>query len=511
MNDWASGYVVDTEYTYGYYAELNPLRARIALLHAGFAAPDVRTACELGFGQGVSVNFHAAGSAVQWWGTDFAPGQVKFAQDCAAAARADARLYDQAFIDFCAREDLPEFDYIGLHGIWSWITSENQAAIVEFIRRKLKVGGVLYISYNTMPGWAPFAPMQRLFLEHAEVMAAPGRGVLSRFDAALVFAERLVATKPRYTQANPSIHDRVQKIREVNRTYATHEYLCAEWRPVPFADMARALEPAKMQYACSAHYLDHVDAVNLTADQQALLDEIPDAMFRQTIRDFIVNRQFRRDFWVKGLRRMPLVEQAESLRRQRVMLTSPRSDVSLKVRGAVIEASMQESIYTPILDVLADHQPRTVAQTAQAIESRKISFAQLIQAIMVLLGKSALEPVQEPEVTRKAKPHTDRLNAYLIDLARGGGEITGLASPVTGGGLLVGRAQQLFLLARAQGRKQPEDWADYCWQILSAQGHRVIKDGKKLMTADENLADLAGQARAFADKLLPIMKAMEIA
>jgi len=44
---------------------------------------------------------------------------------------------------------LPDFDYIGLHGIWSWISDENRQVIVDFIRKKLKVGGVLYISYNT--------------------------------------------------------------------------------------------------------------------------------------------------------------------------------------------------------------------------------------------------------------------------------------------------------------------------------------------------------------------------
>jgi SAM-dependent methyltransferase len=66
-------------------------------------------------------------------------------------------LFDESFAEFASR-DLPEFDYIGLHGIWSWISDENRAVIVDFIRRKLKVGGVLYISYNTLPGWAPLPP-----------------------------------------------------------------------------------------------------------------------------------------------------------------------------------------------------------------------------------------------------------------------------------------------------------------------------------------------------------------
>lgn len=70
-DDWTAGYVADIGYTYGYYAELNPLRARLALLHAGFACPATfENACELGFGQGLSVNLHAAASGVQWAGTN---------------------------------------------------------------------------------------------------------------------------------------------------------------------------------------------------------------------------------------------------------------------------------------------------------------------------------------------------------------------------------------------------------------------------------------------------------
>jgi hypothetical protein len=43
MTDWSAGYVADITYTYGYYAELNPLRARQALVNAGMVPPEVVT------------------------------------------------------------------------------------------------------------------------------------------------------------------------------------------------------------------------------------------------------------------------------------------------------------------------------------------------------------------------------------------------------------------------------------------------------------------------------------
>ena len=143
MTDWTSCYVADIGYTFGYYPELNPLRARLAFLNAGLVPPKNGVHCELGFGQGMSTNIHAAASNSSWFANDFNPEQAGFAQELAAASGADAHLKDEAFAEFCTRTDLPEFDSIGLHGIWSWINDENRAVIVDFIRRKLKVGGVL--------------------------------------------------------------------------------------------------------------------------------------------------------------------------------------------------------------------------------------------------------------------------------------------------------------------------------------------------------------------------------
>ena len=62
MSDWTAGYVADIGYTYGYYTELNPALVRLAFLNAGLAFPHMGAACELGFGQGLSTNIHAAAS-----------------------------------------------------------------------------------------------------------------------------------------------------------------------------------------------------------------------------------------------------------------------------------------------------------------------------------------------------------------------------------------------------------------------------------------------------------------
>lgn len=511
MSDWTSGYVADIGYTYGYYTELNPQRLRLAFLHAGFALPGNATACELGFGQGVSANIHASASLTQWFATDFNPAQAGFAQELATASGSGARLYDQTFAEFSDRTDLPDFDYIGLHGIWSWISDDNRAVIVDFVRRRLKVGGVLYISYNTQPGWAAMMPMRDLLTEHAEVMGVNGEGIISRIDGSLVFAEKLMAVNPGYARANPQVAGRLGKIKEQNRNYLAHEYFNRDWLPMPFSRMSEWLSPAKLDYVCSAHYLDHIDPLNLSPEQQSLLKEIPDPMFRETVRDFCVNQQFRRDYWVKGPRRLSALEQSEALRDQKMILVTPRKDVTLKVSGALGEASMQEAVYGPVLDVMADYRPRSLGEIEQAVKGKGITFAQVLQAAMVLTGSGSMYAVQDEASVQKTREQTARINAFLCNKARGSNDINYLSSPVTGGGIAVGRFQQLFLLAMSQGKKQPAEWAGYVWQVLSGQGQKLVKEGKPIQSDAENIAELNAQAQTFADKQLPILKALGIA
>lgn len=422
---------------------------------------------------------------------------------------ANAHLYDEAFDEF-AKRDMPEFDYIGLHGIWSWISDKNRAVIVDFIRKKLKVGGVLYISYNTLPGWGTFAPMRHLMTEHADVIGADGVGIVSRIDGALNFTEKLLATNPLFARANPLIADRINKIKDQNRHYLAHEYFNRDWHPMHFATMAKWMESTKLTYACSANYLDSVEAVNLTPEQQAFLKDIHDPMFKQTVRDFMVNQQFRKDYWVKGARRLTPLEQAISLREQRFVMTAHRPDVSLKVNGALGEATLTEKVYCPVLDLMADHKIRSLAQIEQDVKDAGISFAQLIQTVLVLCGNGTFSPVQGDTDATKAKKYTDKLNTHLMLKARSSNDVTALASPVTGGGITVGRFQQLFALAIQQGKKKPEDWAVFVEQILASQGQKIVKEGKPLETTEQQVAELTSQATEFANKQLPILKALQI-
>jgi hypothetical protein len=511
MTDWTEGYVADIDYVYGYYNELNPLRHKFAFINQGLASPKISTACELGFGQGLSVNIHSAASNVEWWGTDFNPSQSAFAQNLGEVSGKKVHLSDEAFAEFCQRTDLPEFDYIGMHGIWTWISDENRAIIVDFVRRKLKVGGVFYISYNTQPGWAAMIPLRKLFVEHSQVMGSQGQGAVARVDAALDFTEQLFAVNPAYTRANPMVVTRFNEIKKQNRHYLAHEYFNKDWQPMLIADMAKWLSSSKLDYACSANYLNHVDVVNLSDEQKTFLENIKAPIFKETVRDYITNQQFRTDYWVKGRSAVSSFECIELARQQNVILTKLRSQVPMKIAGVLGETNLLQHIYDPILDVLADHRVKTIGEIEEAVKPMGLNIAQVWQAIVMLVANKVVSAAQEINDITEAKKRTDIFNLHLLNAAKTSSEIAYLASPVVGGGVSVSRFEQLFLLARLEGHEHIDQWADFAYRIIVSQNQRLIKEGQILSTAEENIAEMRQLANIFATEHLQVLKGLGIA
>ena len=488
MTQDAEGYVSQIGYAFAYHPELNPLRARLALLNAGWAPPAMQSACELGYGQGLAVNVHAAASGVSWRGTDAMPQHAASARGLAQAGGAE--LDDQPFEVFCARGDLPAFDFIGLHGVWSWVSDANARTIVAFIGRCLRPGGVVYVSYNALPGAAAMAPLRRLLATYAE--GAADVAIEGRIDAAFDFAGRVLQLTPRYA-ARPEALERVAALRGRGHSYLAHEYFNRDWRPMDVAELGAALAPAGLGYACPAGLLDHVDALNLTPPQRTLLQGLDDPMLRETARDFMLGQQFRRDYWVRGARRLNDDERTAALRETRLVLTRPRDQVVLSVAGALGEAALSGALYDPILDALADGGARTIGEIEHGLEGSGIGLPQIVQAVMVLAGKGDLAPSQDASAVTAAGPATRRLNAAILARARTDGDIQTLASPMTGGGVPVDRVEQLFLLARSEGRR-PDEWAAHARDIL---GHDAL--------------EIEARTEAFTRERLPLLERLGVA
>jgi hypothetical protein len=509
--DWTAGYVTEIDYIYGYNRELGPGLLRLACLSAGVAPPAGKPLryLELGYGLGLSLNIHAAAILGEFWGTDFNPSHVAHARALADASGSGAKLLDGTFTEIAARRDLPEFDIIALHGIWSWISDENRRVVIDLIRRKLCVGGIVYVSYNCLPGWAPMLPLRHLMKLHADLVAEV-TGMVPKVDGALAFAQQVIDSGALYFRRNPAVGEWLKTITGENRNYLAHEYFGEHWRVTTFSDVAKCLDEAKLSFVASAHLLDHMEAVNLTAEGNKLLAGINHPILRQSARDYFVNQTFRRDVFIKGPRRLSGFEQHDIMRSEAFALTTHADHVPMKVRGAVGEANLQEQVCRPLIEVLAENEyaPKKVDELAAHANLKAMPIAQVMQAILVLTGAGHVHPAQEP--ASASRTYCCALNRYLCERARSVGDIQFLASPEIGGGVPVPRLHQLFILALQLGKASEAEQAAFAWELLSAQGQRVSKDGKALESPEENIAELTISAREFAIKRLPVLRAVGV-
>jgi hypothetical protein len=171
----------------------------------------------------------------------------------------------------------------------------------------------------------------------------------------------------------------------------------------------------------------------------ALVKSVPDARVRQSVRDFVLNANFRRDYWVRDARRLQGDEHQKALGKQLVVLARPMQDIVFKVG----DAKLNESIYGPIVLSLADLKPKPIAELASEAKARGVTFEHLLQALVVLVGKYDVSPAQ-PASQATPEP-AQRLNQHILRMAKTHGHIEYLASPVIGGGLLVRHEDQLLL------------------------------------------------------------------
>ena len=508
MSSWTSGYVTDLEYTHGFYRELTPRLLALAGLLKGQVTPDPDqplSYCELGCGQGFTINVLAAANPhIQFYGTDFNPAHIAGAQALAAeAGTANLHLYDQAFAEFVEEPSLPaQFDVIVLHGIYSWITPEVRGQIVDFLSRKLRPGGLVYCSYNCLPGWSTAAPLRHLMYLHGKATGGP---TAARLQPALDFINALLEKKALYFGANPGLKTRVERMGKMPRNYLAHEYLNDAWTLLYHSDVVAEFSEAKLSFIGAANLLDHIDAINLSTDQQAILNGLPDPTLRETVRDFMVNQQFRRDLFMRGAVALTPQQAQANWSKTQIALTIRRSDVQNKVTGARGEAELQADVYDPVLDSLAEG-PKSLQQLAVDPRTAKIGGARIQQALALLVGAGHAQPCAPEELRKAADKTTAAFNRAVMQRARSSADLASLASPVTGSGVNADRFSQLFLLAEAEGA----DPVKFAWQALAQLGQRLIKDGKPIETETENLEEIRGRLETFSEKQRPLLQSLGV-
>jgi SAM-dependent methyltransferase len=511
--DWTAGYVSDIEYTSGFYREQSPAWLNFACLLSGIEPINLEqsfTYFELGFGRGLTAQLLAAGNPQgRFYAADFNPAHVAGATTLAKAAQLDnLTLLENSFEQLAGGEvDLPQFDFITLHGIYSWVTAENRQHIVHFIGRYLKPGGVVYLSYNAMPGWAPALPLQRLLVEYAD--AFPNRSDV-QIKGATEFVGQLEAAQAGYMANNPLLKVRLESLRTANPHYLVHEYLHKHWQPLFHADVARDLAAAKMSYAGSADLVFAYPALYLSEERRQLVDQLPHPEMRETIKDYLLNTSFRKDVFVRGAQRISPRRQIELMEQVGLALTVPRAAVALKMKLPIGEVDARADLYHPIFDALAQR-PHTLAELFKLPQLAAQGFAAVGQAA-ALLTSSGQAAFYFPAAAAASKGAAARLNAALAAQVKYGDEHQALCSPLLGGGVAANYLERLFFAAMQQPPAEltPGLLARVAWNIMAPSGRRLQRDGVILQSEDDNLALLAQHAQDFLLNKLPLWRTLQV-
>ena len=508
MSDWTQGYVSDIEYLPGFYMQQTPGHLDTVCLLRGVEPPvqdgDAFTYCELGCGVGeTALAIAAANPRSEVWGFDFNPAHIARGRHLARAGKVENVYLEEASFEEMASsagEHLPLFDYITLHGVWSWVSVENRQHIVTFIDRHLKPGGLVYVTYNALPRWSSVVPLQRMLSMFAGAM--PGRSD-DRVGKALDLAQQFVSSGSDLLPQD--MLERLEKERQgSNSAYLSHEYLNEHWSPCFHADVAKDLAAAKLNFVGSANMLENFPDVTLTAAQREIIATMTGSM-TETAKDYFLARSFRRDIFIRGARNIPERRLDRRIRDKRLCLVVPPSAVTLDIKVPLGEASLNESFYRPAFDALtrASH---TIGELLDLPEAAG-STASPREVLGMMVGSNQAMTIANDAGTDGVSAARAYNAAHLRLCAEDGRATSAIAGNAIGTAVTVRLFEMLAyeaLVAGAPAEIEPLTAA--MWELLVSRGDKLRQEGNLIEDAEENIRILRENAEPILAVALPMWR-----
>jgi len=272
-----------------FYPQSSPHRlATMSLLFNLAAAPvDHCRILELGCGDGgnlIPQAFYLPGS--QFVGIDLSSTAIaRGHQTIQELGLTNIQICTQDLLDF--PENAGAFDYILVHGIYSWVPAEARQQLLKICSRHLSSNGVAYISYNALPGGHLRRYPRELMLFHTRAMNDPG----VRIREARNILEFILSARPDRTIEKELLRRELVSSR-IADSFMYHDVLSEVNDPIYFLDFLDKAAAQGLQFLAesdphnmsTAHFSDQV---------RAQLDSLPDRRIREQYLDFIYCRSFR--------------------------------------------------------------------------------------------------------------------------------------------------------------------------------------------------------------------------
>lgn len=244
---------------------------------------------ELGCGTGTNTLAMAQlYTEAEFVGIDYSAKQIEIASHALNATG----LKNVRFItaDFSKlEEDLGKFDFIIVHGIYSWVPVPVREAILRISSENLKPEGIAYVSYNCLPGWRMRGALRDMMIMHTEgISDMPSK--VAQAKALLKFLSESCSQESAYGKY---LSQELNMVGTCDDSYIAHEFLENENEAFYFMDFIK--EAAKHGLT----YLSDADPATMIADNlpekaaQTLKSLNLNLLATEQYMDFVRNRTFR--------------------------------------------------------------------------------------------------------------------------------------------------------------------------------------------------------------------------
>ena len=198
-----------------------------------------------------------------------------------------------------SHDHLGTYDYIIAHGFYSWVDEETKDNFLRLCKEHLAENGILYMSYNTYPGWHKMDSVRALLefankdidsLNHREKVRH-GKTVASKLGALMLEYDTV---KNQQTSFLQSLRQTLQK----QDCYVGHDHLEPVNTPVYFHQCIDHMAEYGFTYLCDCDLnLSFPDVYDETL--RTKLQELAphDPLAREQYIDFMLNTAFRKSLF----------------------------------------------------------------------------------------------------------------------------------------------------------------------------------------------------------------------
>ena len=198
-----------------------------------------------------------------------------------------------------SHDHLGTYDYIIAHGFYSWVDEDTKDNFLRLCKEHLAENGILYMSYNTYPGWHKMDSVRALLefankdidtLNHREKVRH-GKTVASKLGALMLEYDTV---KNQQTSFLQSLRQTLQK----QDCYVGHDHLEPVNTPVYFHQCMDHMTEHGFTYLCDCDLnLSFPTVYDETLRTQLQVLAPHDPLAREQYIDFMLNTAFRKSLF----------------------------------------------------------------------------------------------------------------------------------------------------------------------------------------------------------------------